>query len=206
MAQNLKLFGNLAQRLGRSPLGIIALFLLLVYGMAALVVGFSNLDSDLQKIFVWFLVLFPVFVLITFYLLVTKHHDKLYAPSDFTDESYFVRILEAGLDRSTKFKNLEDITKKIQKQIDEQPIFRYTKLVEAGKILILSVKKEKSIDLVDFSKERDLSLEKLEKQAQILSEDFGWITKEGNEIKITERGKEDLSTFQEFVYGRYGKP
>jgi len=42
---------------------------------------------------IWFLVLFPVLVLWTFYRLVTRHHRKLYAPGDYRDERLFVTPL-----------------------------------------------------------------------------------------------------------------
>ncbi|WP_298943869.1 hypothetical protein [uncultured Psychromonas sp.] len=79
----------------RNPLGIIALFISLIYGFASLL-----LDSSAEKLTVaerWplilFIVFFPIFVLITFYKLVTKHHGKLYAPADFKDDKSFLRTL-----------------------------------------------------------------------------------------------------------------
>ena len=38
-------FGSIAQRLARNPLGIIALFIVLVYGMAALVTTSSAIEQ-----------------------------------------------------------------------------------------------------------------------------------------------------------------
>ncbi len=67
-------FLSTAQNLARNPLGIIALFIVLVYGIAALVFGFAatNLDGTERLPIVWFLVLFPVLVLAAFYRLVTE--------------------------------------------------------------------------------------------------------------------------------------
>lgn len=42
MSDQITNFGNVAQKLARNPLGIIALFIVLVYGFAALVTGFSG--------------------------------------------------------------------------------------------------------------------------------------------------------------------
>lgn len=88
-------FGQVAQRLARNPLGIIALFIVLVYGIAALLLGSSGdkLGADQRWLVVWFLVLFPVVVLLVFYRLVTLHHAKLYAPTDYRDETLFFRTL-----------------------------------------------------------------------------------------------------------------
>ena len=88
-------FGKTAQRLSRNPLGIIALFIVLVYGIAALVLGVSsqNLDPNERLPLIWFLVVFPVVVLAIFYLLVTRHHAKLYAPHDFPEAEGFFRAM-----------------------------------------------------------------------------------------------------------------
>lgn len=39
---------------------------------------------------VWFIVLFPMVILGAFYRLVTKHSNKLFGPSDFSDEANFL--------------------------------------------------------------------------------------------------------------------
>lgn len=95
MASLLQDFGQAAQRLARNPLGIIALFIVLVYGIAGLVLGVSSghLESNERQPLVWFLVVFPVVVLAVFYRLVTAHHVKLYAPHDFPDAEGFFRAL-----------------------------------------------------------------------------------------------------------------
>ncbi len=95
MISDLKEFSETARTFSRSPLGIIALFIVLVYGIAGLVLGSSgnSLENSHKTILVWFLVLFPLVVLATFSWLVTKHHRKLYAPSDFRNDEGFLRAL-----------------------------------------------------------------------------------------------------------------
>ena len=44
---------------------------------------------------IYFLILFPVLVLVAFLWLVTKHSERLYAPSDFNDERNFMRLQSA---------------------------------------------------------------------------------------------------------------
>jgi CheY-like chemotaxis protein len=86
-------FGQTAKGLARNPLGIIALFIVLVYGLAALVTAFaSSLTADERIPLIWFLVIFPVLVLMVFSWLVSKHSDKLYSPSDFKNEDNYVRM------------------------------------------------------------------------------------------------------------------
>lgn len=98
-----------AKEFARNPLGIIALFISLIYGFASLL-----LDSAAEKLtvaerwpLIFFIVAFPIMVLITFYKLVTKHHGKLYAPGDFKDDKSFLITLtpeeqEKRLDKEVK--------------------------------------------------------------------------------------------------------
>lgn len=81
----------------RNPLGIIALFISLIYGISALLLGVSidKLSVTNQERLVWFVVIFPCAVLAAFLWLVAKHHKKLYGPGDYrTDEGF----LSAGGD------------------------------------------------------------------------------------------------------------
>lgn len=88
-------FGSSAQKLAKNPLGIIALFIVLIYGIAGLVLGASGtqLEPSQKTILVWFFALFPFAVLFSFVWLVSKHHAKLYSPSDFRNDEGFLRAL-----------------------------------------------------------------------------------------------------------------
>ena len=87
---------NQAKGLTKNPLGIIALFISLIYGFACLVVGFSgkNLVTEERIVLIYFLIVFPILILITFIFLVVYHHKKLYAPSDYKDEKNFFKGFE----------------------------------------------------------------------------------------------------------------
>ncbi|MGE4537927.1 MAG: pYEATS domain-containing protein [Desulfovibrio sp.] len=99
MVDPLKTFSSTAQGLARNPLGIIALFIVLVYGFACLVVSSTSpLESSDRRPIVWFIVIFPVIVIGVFGWLVSRHHKKLYAPSDFKDESNFLANIRVELD------------------------------------------------------------------------------------------------------------
>jgi hypothetical protein len=64
MSNQLQDFGNIAKGLSRNPLGIIALFIVLVYGFAALVTTFNSSFTHAERLpLVYFLVIFPVLVL-----------------------------------------------------------------------------------------------------------------------------------------------
>lgn len=75
----------------RSPLGIIALFIVLVYGFASLVVGLGNNLAEHVVPLIYFMVGFPVVVFFGFLWLVARHHNKLYGPADFQDEENFLK-------------------------------------------------------------------------------------------------------------------
>jgi hypothetical protein len=88
-------FLDKARGLARNPLGIIALFIALIYGFATLLLGAAaeKLSCAERLPLVWFVVLFPVLVLGVFYLLVTRHHWKLYAPGDYKADESFLKAL-----------------------------------------------------------------------------------------------------------------
>ena len=93
MGDQLRNFGEIAKGLARNPLGIIALFIVLVYGFASLVTAFAGSFTAAERLhLIYFLILFPVLVLIVFAWLVSKHSAKLFAPSDFRDEENYLKI------------------------------------------------------------------------------------------------------------------
>ena len=92
MATEVKNFAESAKGFTKSPLGIIALFIVLVYGFATLAVSFGDHLKDSIVLLVCFLVFFPVIVFFGFLWLVSKHHDKIYGPSDFRNEDNFFKM------------------------------------------------------------------------------------------------------------------
>lgn len=94
----MKDFVEAAKGLARNPLGIIALFIVLVYGFASLVTAFASSFTPAERIpLVYFLIFFPVVVLGVFTWLVSKHSGKLFAPSDFKNEDNYVRMQLAAV-------------------------------------------------------------------------------------------------------------
>lgn len=93
MSDRVQEFAEVAKGLARNPLGIIALFIVLVYGFACLVTTFMrSLDRGERSPLIYFLVIFPVLVLGVFTWLVSQHSGKLFAPADFKDESNYVKM------------------------------------------------------------------------------------------------------------------
>jgi CheY-like chemotaxis protein len=124
-------FGQTAKSLARNPLGIIALFIVLIYGVAGLVTAFaSSLTASERLPLIWFLVIFPVVVLIVFAWLVSKHSGKLFSPSDFKDEENYVKMqmtavasLTAAttkLDATTSEKDIQKIVEAVRQSLPAQ--------------------------------------------------------------------------------------
>lgn len=78
-----------------NPLGIMALFVTVCYGIAGFVFSsaFSNLKGYCERLpVIWFVILFPVIIFLVFVWLIVKYNHKLYAPSDFKDEYLFAFV------------------------------------------------------------------------------------------------------------------
>jgi CheY-like chemotaxis protein len=91
VADPLKSFGDTARGLSRNPLGIIALFIVLVYGMAAVVTALPSSTTPGEKLpLIYFLVLFPVLVLGVFTWLVICYPTNLFGPGDYQREETYV--------------------------------------------------------------------------------------------------------------------
>ncbi|MCM3292385.1 hypothetical protein M3661_19885 [Paenibacillus sp. MER 180] len=84
----------------QNPLTIIAIFagIAEIAGTAVLL----GLPLEIQKTFVWFVMLFPFVLVGLFFIVLLFKHGVLYAPSDFTDESNFIGILK---NRSNQINN-----------------------------------------------------------------------------------------------------
>jgi hypothetical protein len=83
-----------AERLSRTVLGTLALFLLLIYFIAGVTLVWAKLDPLNQTILTFFIALFPVLVLIVFYRLVTGHYSKLINPDTVNQATYERIVLE----------------------------------------------------------------------------------------------------------------
>lgn len=86
-------FENSASSLTKNPLGIIGLFVSLIYGIACIVLVFStaHLLAYQNTILICFIVLFPILLLRVFFVLVTKYNTKLYSPDDYKDPNIYIQ-------------------------------------------------------------------------------------------------------------------
>lgn len=130
---NPKEFADSAKGFTKSPLGIIALFIILVYGFASLVVGLGqNLNEHIVPL-VYFMVFFPVIVFLGFLWLVAKHHKKLYGPSDFKDEENFLK---------TQLSSATSLTAAISKQLGNEGSLDQSQLDEIVELVSQTTRKK----------------------------------------------------------------
>lgn len=88
-------FNRTAIALARNPLGIIALFIVLVYAFAAISISVPNdIDGYDLTIIVAFLATFPFVVLWAFVHLVAKYPKNLFGPGDFKDPKDYIAMME----------------------------------------------------------------------------------------------------------------
>ena len=82
---------SISNWLTKNPLGIVALFISLIYGICSLLlgIGLDKFTPSNETILVSFIVIFPFVVLAAFLWLVIVYPNRLYGPSDFrTDETF----------------------------------------------------------------------------------------------------------------------
>jgi len=124
-------FGQTAQGLARTPLGIIALFIVLVYGFAALVTTFGGaLTSAERAPLIYFLVLFPVLVLCVFAWLLTQHRDKILFPADFKDDKAFLSMMEMHRVQLSAVASLTAASSKGTATLEGQDLDRIVEVVQ----------------------------------------------------------------------------
>jgi len=126
MGDGIQSFGEAARGLARNPLGIIALFIVLVYGFASLVTAFAGSFTATERLpLIYFLIVFPVLVLVVFAWLVSRHSGKPFAPSDFKDEENYVKMQMAVV------ASLTAATTKGQNAASESELHKIVEVVRA---------------------------------------------------------------------------
>jgi len=149
---NINGFMKNAKGLSKNPLGIIALFISLIYAFACIVLGVSlnNLTVPNERLpLIWFIIIFPVVILLAFIYLVVNHHEKLYAPSDFRDDDTFIKAMD-----------LKDITLKTKNEVQE-----LTKALNIDTPKVISNSKSDNKEIVN-KKDDSIPLEEKYKKAE----------------------------------------
>ena len=128
MSVRIQNFGTTAKELSRSPLGIIALFIVFVYGFVSLITINSDAFTSMERLLlIVFLISFPVLVLFVFAWMVSNHSDKLYGPGDFKNEEHFLQLIKTA--RVTT--SLGAATAEAQQATTEDGIKKIVELIRA---------------------------------------------------------------------------
>ena len=126
MSVRIQSFGTTAKELSRSPLGIIALFIVFVYGFVSLITINSDAFTSMERLLlIVFLISFPVLVLFVFAWMVSNHSDKLYGPGDFKNEEHFLQLIKVTT-------SLGVATAEAQQATTEDDIKKIVELIRAA--------------------------------------------------------------------------
>jgi hypothetical protein len=91
----------------KNPLTIIAIFAAIVEVSSIYVL--PSINSNLQFIYIWFLMLFPTLLVISFFVVLWFKHYVLYAPSDYKDDKSFIGFFDKDFEEN----KILDITKSV---------------------------------------------------------------------------------------------
>lgn len=130
-----------ARSLARNPLGIIALFIVLVYAVASIVISLAEAEFYQNPIHppVLSLAMFPLIVLSAFTYLVARHHRNLYAPHDYKDSKdffYGLTVPSKLKGKSTGVATSDTSRLSIPREEIETIEAKYKQLVAAGFALL----------------------------------------------------------------------
>ncbi len=97
-------------------MAIIGLFAGLVE--VSIVAGLGKVDDPVnQRILLFFIVAYPVLIVLLFFLTLNFNRKVLYGPSDFDDQEHFMRLFE--ITNSAAYSEIENIHKKLSDGADE---------------------------------------------------------------------------------------
>lgn len=91
----------------RNPLTVIAIFAAIAEISGTTILPF--IEPENQGIYVWFLMLFPVFLVGIFFLTLNFNHKVLYAPSDYKNEDNFLKSFGKATAREKEDKLREEV-------------------------------------------------------------------------------------------------
>lgn len=87
----------------RNPLGIFALIIIFTFPC---VIGFSFFSGVLSYDQLWAvlvcMIVFLFSVIAMFFILITRHHTKLYGPGDFKDQEHFLQLATGKVKNRTE--------------------------------------------------------------------------------------------------------
>lgn len=106
----------------RNPLTVISIFAGLAEVSGTVILPFLN--QDMQQIYVWFLMFFPVVLVLAFFLTLNFNRRVLYAPTDFQKEQHFVDLISAATPEAREEKLKDEVVQlKRMEEKQRQAVF-----------------------------------------------------------------------------------
>lgn len=120
----------------KNPLTIIAIFAAIAEISGTIVLPFINAEH--QGLYIWFLMIFPLVLVVTFFLTLNFNHKVLYAPSDYKNEDNFLRSLQKAsfiekarkIDAEIELMEENQLTENENKEPIKQDALSYKKLIK----------------------------------------------------------------------------
>jgi hypothetical protein len=99
----------LVEKIGhiKNPLTVIAMFAAIAEISGTTVLPF--IEPENQSIYIWFLMLFPLFLVGVFFITLNFNHKVLYAPSDYKNEDNFLKSFGKATTQETEDKLREEV-------------------------------------------------------------------------------------------------
>jgi hypothetical protein len=99
----------------KNPLTIIAIFAGLAEVSGTIILPF--ISSSIQGTYVWFLIFFPILLVVTFFFVLYTKPVVLYAPSDFRDDTIYVKLNKDDYDENKNLAIADVVREIIEKTI-----------------------------------------------------------------------------------------
>lgn len=155
-----------------NPLTIVGVFCSLAEVFAIYVL--PKLDVSLQQYFLWFVMLFPVLLLVLFFITLNLNSTVLYAPSDFKSDEAYLEQLRYKCIKYSVYEKLEQLKEENSKQLTTEEVMNilnesFEDFMEASKYTsailseILSAG-EKGITAKEISEKCHISRNRVQKE------------------------------------------
>lgn len=118
----------------KNPLTIIAIFAAIAEISGTIVLPF--IDKSNQAVYVWFLMIFPILLILLFFLTLNINHKVLYAPSDYQNEDNFLRSLPRASFAEKVQKIEAEIADEVALPTTPEPVEKVIEKPESGDIAI----------------------------------------------------------------------
>ncbi len=147
-----------------NPLTMIGIFAGIAEVAGTTVLPFVT--GELQNIFIWYVMLFPVLLVVLFFITLIFKNDALYAPCDFKDEDHFMKL--QNLQKSVRqiereAENVKSAGPEFEKAIE--PVIRSVERVSAEV-------DDYSKDIIESRNRKSFDYKKLSNKARELVKDM----------------------------------